>query len=314
MPALFCVLLLVCVLVPGASGLSPLINTGESNPTAGTVEATLYFRYRTSGLLARERRVIPVPRSMPEEQAVVNALVEGPGTLSPYLTPLFPAGTQVLSVAAEGETLFITFNDRLMARYADEAPLPPPEYQEGEGRLRRELAMAGLVNTLTESGRYRAVQVLVRDENYISASMRLSSRYYLHEQETFPPPLTRREGFIHSPEKSAAQFMGAWQAQDWQAALQLVRGVETDPGDSLPTEHALSQRLAQAPRLSSFTITGGTVALDGQSAVVSVSYTLLEDDGAERSIEARPFRLLLQEGIFLVPFDTALRVLELSDE
>ena len=109
-------------------------------------------------------------------------------------------------------------------------------------------------------------------------------------------------------------FMSAWQEQDWQRALKLVGGVESGRGDLLPTEHELSQRLSAAPRMINYALTPGVVALDGQSAVVSISYTLLNPDGTERNVYARPFRLLLQEGIFLVPFDTALRVLELSDE
>ncbi len=306
-------LLLLQMLQPihAMAGEPGMLGARETQPTPGTVNVTLYFRYRDSGLLAREYRQVSIPRNMPVEQAIVGALVEGPGSLSPHLSPPFPPGTQVLHVAAEGDTLFVTFNAGLMARYPDELPMPSPEYRQGEGRLRRQLAMASLVNTLTESGRYRQVQALVRDESYISTSMRLSARYYLEDSEAFPPPLTRQEAFIHSPFATAELFMSAWRDQDWPQALGLVRGGDPRTGDVLPTEHELSQRLSQAPRLIDFVLTPGIVALDGQSAVVSVTYTLLEADGQERPVQAFPLRLLRQDGVFLVPFDAALRMLEL---
>ena len=116
------------------------------------LSATLYFRYRSTGYLAREVRELNASRTISDEMALINALVEGPGSLSPQLSPLFPAGTHALSTAVEGETLFVTFNEQLLGRYADEAVIFSTDYSQGEGRLRRRLAMAALVNTLTESG------------------------------------------------------------------------------------------------------------------------------------------------------------------
>lgn len=109
----------------------------------------------------------------------------------------------------EGETLFVTFNEQLLGRYADEAVIFSTDYSQGEGRLRRRLAMAALVNTLTESGLYSRVQVLVRQESYITSSMRLSMRYYLLEDDSLPPPLTRQESYILTPQVSAQIF---WRA------------------------------------------------------------------------------------------------------
>ena len=160
---------------------------------------TLYYRYLDSGFLGREQREISFPRTTAPELAIAAALIEGPGSLSPWLNPLFPPGTQVLSALREGDRLFLTFNEALMNRYSDEALVMSGDYRKGEGQLRRRLAMASLVNSLTETGQYSSVQVLVRGETYIATSMRLSGRYYLEDGDSLPPPLLRQEEYIFTP-------------------------------------------------------------------------------------------------------------------
>lgn len=304
---------LLFVLLPGLARAG-MLDARDSRAQSGMRRATLYFRYRTTDLLAREERELTLPQDSTEEMALVQALVEGPDSLSPHLSPLFPPGTQVLHITQGGGTLFVTFNETLMNRYPDE-PAPQDEgYDLAEARLRRRLAMAGLVNTLTESGRYSQVQVLVRQENYISTSMRLSSHYYLEEEEGYPPPLVRQEEYVHSPQATAERFMRAWQEGDIARALPLVRGSASSTApDQLPGEYELLQAVAQAPRMVQYALTPGVVALDGQSAVVSVSYRLLDTDGQERLLYAHPLRLLLREGIFVIPYEAMMRLLELDD-
>lgn len=272
--------------------------------------ATLYFRYRNTPYLAREVRELSVSRTLPDELALVNALLEGPGSLSPHLSPLFPSGTKALSTAVEGETLFITFNDRLMSRYADEAVLFSTDYSQGEGLLRRRLAMAGLVNTLTESGLFSRIQVLVRQESYVTSSMRLSNRYYLLDDDSLPPPLHRQETYILTPQASADIFLDGWQKGDLVSGLKMVRGSDGRSLAAIPSEYELRQMMEQAPRLADFSVTAGSTSLDGQSAVVSLSLSLLKDDGGERLIDNRPLRLILREGIYTIPYEAFEGLLE----
>ena len=274
------------------------------------LSATLYFRYRSTGYLAREIRELSVSRTTSDELALINALVEGPGSLSPQLSPLFPAGTQALSTAVEGETLFITFNEQILGRYADEAVIFSTDYSQGEGRLRRRLAMAALVNTLTESGLYSKVQVLVRQESYVTSSMRLSMRYYLLEDDSLPPPLTRQESYILTPQVSAKIFLDGWRGGDFASGLRMIRGSDSRTLAAIPSEYELRQMMEQAPRLADFIVTPGSIALDGQSAVVTVSLNLLKNDGSERMIEHRPLRMVQREGIYAIPYESFESLLE----
>lgn len=272
--------------------------------------ATLYFRYRSTSYLAREPRELSVSRTAPDELALVSALLDGPGSLSPHLSPLFPSGTRVLSTAVEGETLFITFNEQLMNRYSDEALVFSTDYSQGEGILRRRLAMASLVNTLTESGLYSKVQVLVRQENYVTSSMRLSNRYYLLDDDFLPEPLSRQEEYILTPRASTGIFLNGWQKGEFVSGLKMVRGSDSRALASIPSEYELRQMLERAPRLADFSVTSGSIALDGQSAVVLLSLRLLNEDGNERLIERRPLRLVLREGVYAIPYEAFESLLE----
>ena len=169
--------------------------------------------------------------------------------------------------------------------------------------------MASLVNSLTESGQYIAVQVLVRGETYVANSMRLSMRYYLEDSAALPPPLLRQEGYVLSPQTAAGIFMESWQTMSWQQGLRLIRG---SGEGSIPSEQELRQMVDKAPRLIDYSVSPGTVALDGQSAVVSLSYRLLGQDGQERLIELRPLRILINKGMYSIAYEDMLRLLEIT--
>ena len=275
-----------------------------------TVPATLYFRYRTTGYLARETRQISVSRPDSRELAVIKALLDGPGSLSPHLNPLFPPGTQVLSVTANGDTLFITFNERLLSRYPDEAVVLNQDYSQGEGQLRRRLAMAGLVNTLTEDGLYAQVQVLVRQETNITASMRLSNSYYLLDNQELPSPLVRSEGYVLTPRTAAGLLLDSWKRAQWAPALSIIKPGDAQDAADIPTEHELLVQLEQAPRLADYLVSPGTVSLDGQSATVVVNLRILQDNGSEYVLENQPLPLQLREGIYTIPQDALQRLLK----
>lgn len=302
---LFIMLCISCLAMAGSSFISPadMLDARVQVDQPSSISVPLYFRYRNTAYLAREMRDLGISRTMSVDLAIINALLNGPGSLSPQLNPLFPAGTQALSIAEEGETLFITFNENLLGRYSDEALIFNTDYSQGEGKIRRQLAMASIVNTITESSLFTKVQVLVRQENYVSSSMRLSARYYLLDDDSLPPPLTRQEEYILTPLVSVRMFLEGWQSKEFASSLKMVRSSTEQSAAELPTEYELQQMFAQAPRLADFSVTPGIVSMDGQSAIVSISLNILTDDGEDRSIQNRPLHLTQREGIFTIPLE-----------
>ena len=263
----------IAEVIPPPQMLSPNDQVTEQRK----LPLTLYFRYRSSALLGRELRIIPVPASGPYELSVVRALLDGPGSLYPHLSPLFPPGTQALSAVAEGGTLFITFSESIMGHYPDEPLIMTPEYSRNEGALRRHVAMAGLVNTLTELGRYSSVQVLVRGETYIASSMRLSMRYYLEDSDALPDPLVRQEISIQGPKSAADTLLSAWQSNNWDSCYPLlISGTQV-----LPSEHDLYELLRQASTLLAYSTTPARSLWTGK-ALSSASITVCAETMARR--------------------------------
>lgn len=281
--------------------------TDEQDPgEAQERAATLYFRCGVTRWLEREQRNIPVTRSESYEKALVQALIDGPAQGS-RLSALFPAGTQVLSVIAEGRQLFVTFNERLMAAYADEgASISSAGYRAGEGRQRRELAMAALTNTLTESGEYARVQVLVRAETTLTGSLRLSSRYYLEDSDALPDPLTRQEAALMLPGYAADHLMTQWKNREWTA---LQEGLAQAPSDAA-AQSALLRALEGSPSILQFTATPGTPAPDGSYAVVSLSLQYQAQGKPEKSISKWPLRLTRLNNCWQVPWASFSALLE----
>lgn len=264
--ASFCLCGLILSLVFTSAG-------AEISTAANKTAAILYYRYAGEGFLGTEQREIRLPISDSFEKALVDALISGPEINTASLSPLFPTGTQVLGVQAEGALLFVTFNERLIAAYDDEPTLLSKTYREGEGLLRRKLAMASLVNTLTENGRYHRVQVLVRAETTMNASMRLNMHYYLQDSSAIPDPLSRDESLMMSPQNAANSLLKSWHERDWIKLSQFSASREGVSESQLRTAFELSNRLLE------YKVSPGSFAPDGKHATVCVDLTLSSADG-----------------------------------
>ena len=244
---------------------------------------TLYFGYGDTGLLRQESRQITLLPNETREKALVRALLEG--ARDPASRPLFPENTEVLSTQAQDGVIYITFNEALYDRYADgSVPLVQ----------RRQLAMDALTATLTESGAYRAVQVLVRPEANVGHSMRLTSLFFEQEPEITLPPLTRQSSRLPTPSAYAEAMLTAWQNRDPETMFSFISAREG------VTQSLLSEDLSAAPALLAFAVYNGTVSPDGGSAVVCADLVLRDRNGAEKTLDACPLRLVSEGGAWKI--------------
>lgn len=302
-------LILLLALMPAAQA-TDLLSYAAPPGDAYSLQATLYFRYRNTPFLGQEVRTLSALRTQAEEMVFIQALLDGPGPLYPDLAPLFPPGTQVLSVQAQEDTLFVTFSEALLHPYADETTfrLSSAEYGKGEGGRRRSLAMASLVNTLTEHGTYRRVQVLVRGETTVSSSMRLSNRYYLLQDEGIPDPLLRDEQAVLTPNAACGLLLTAWQTRDF-AAIGPLCDISPSPQGGAANPATLFAALEKAPELVSFAATPGTVSPDGASCIVCLDLEKRQPDGSTLLVRAYPLLLLRRAGVWQVRQDTLLTMM-----
>lgn len=282
-------LLLMCLSPAGARGDSVVPSFVPQGGSASQQSAVLYFRYGAEPYLGRENRTVFFNPGTAFEKALLQSLLEGPGSVYPHLEPMFPLGTEILATHAQGDMLFVTFNERLLDAYPDEKSLSSAAYREKEGRLKRELAMAALSCTITENTPYAYVQVLVLGKTRATTSMRLSERYYLKDSDALPPPLSRAEHRILTPQSAAALLCDYWLGLDLSsmAGLLVSAGQATD----------LPERI---PLLTHYTLSSGTVSPDRQNAIVLADFTLQSPDGNTHERIGWPLRLRYMQGIWLI--------------
>ena len=292
--ALLLVLLIASMLCPVSAQVLDYRAQQSQHTTRPVV---LYFPFTGTPWLGTQVRMIAASETISFEHAAVQALVDGPDAPSDSLSPPFPPGTQVLSVQPEGDLLFVTFNEALLGRYPDET-LPNDLAQ---AQLRRRLAMAALVNTLTERGEYRRVQVLARAETNIRTSMRLAASYYLEDSDVLLDPLTRDEACILTPADAAKMTLDTWQKRDWRTLYDQMR-------DLRPSQDEVARAFESSLRLVAYAASTGTVAPDGISAVVSVTLDLQDEGGAVFSLPAFPLVLTRVGGVWRPQYESLLRL------
>ena len=247
--------------------------------------ATLYFRYGDTALLRQEMREISLSPNETREKALVSALLEG--SREPGSRALFPEKTQVLSTQAQDGIIYITLNEALYDRYSDES--------KTDAVLRRELALAALTATLTENSDCHSVQVLVRAEENVGRSMRLSQSFVGGAEDALMPPLTRQNNALPTPAAYARALLTAWQTRDWNSLAVFVAAYGTQGlgGDA-------NAFLNASPALVDFIVYEGTVSPDGGSAVVCADWTLRDQNGRESCVSGYPLRLTREGGAWKI--------------
>ncbi len=311
-------LLLCCVLALSGCMNSPpdvllregtdgqrLISASTQDLTPDSQKITLYFRYGDSAYLAPEQREIQFKRNESIEKAIAAALIQGPAASAESLSGLFSPGTEVLAATVQGDTLFITFNEAFLGRYADE----PSDAVTGESILRRQLCLQSLAATMTEGGLCAQVQVLVYRSTVQSTSMRLQAGYLdRSNDDTLLPPVTRDESFLLTPYNTARLILQAWQAQDWTSLYDLTaKEVETAENTRVGEQSAFDA-FSAARTLAEFDLSPGNVSFDGQTAVLTVNLSV-RDQGMDQSVQGYPLLLCREAGIWKMDYTRLLNMM-----
>lgn len=278
-------------------------STAELSPDSRTV--TLYFRYEDSDYLAPEQREIQLKRNESLEKAVAEALIQGPDASNLALSPLFPPGTEVLAATVQGDTLFITFSEAFLGRYADEAS----DTASSEWTLRRQLCLQSLAASLTEEGLCAQVQVLVDHSTAQSASVRLQAGFLNRtNDDALLPPVTRDESCLLTPCNTAALILQAWKAQDWPSLYDLTAREGETAEAARAGEQIAFDAFSAARMLTDFSLSPGTVSFDGQRAVLTVSL-----ETVDQTVRGYPLILLREEGIWKMDYTRLIKMMNGND-
>ena len=256
-----------------------------TRPANDTMNVTLYFRYRQTELLGAQSMALDITRDQTVARSIVEELVAGPDTLHGQLTALFPKGTQVLSVTGEGTTAFVTLS-RAFLGAPDGAPQDWEDLEswQEEAALRRRLAVQSLVLSLTEGGRYQRVQLMIAQTDD-DAPERVPL-YCFDREQTNPSVVlgacSRDEAVLLTPQRAMALILEGWQARDWTQVYQLLT---PESGGQLPTLSDFEAQMRRADvSLLDYTISQGTVSLDGRTATVVLDASLRSTTGGDAQI------------------------------
>lgn len=283
-------------LVPGVDAVLPEAEApGEMNRQE---TATLYFRYMDEPYLAPESRVITQSPSKPYEQALLTALLSGPGGHD--LTALFPSGVQVISTARQGRTLFVTLSADIMNPYADEGELSAANAVNvsDESLLRRELCMQSIVATVTENCDVDQVQILVEQDTSVTGSLRLDKRYFLRGESGLTDPMIRDDSLILTPGNTISLMLRLCQQQDWQRLYKYIVRVDDDAGLTRPAYRDFVSAMEAQPALMSYAFTGGSIDPYGEVATFTADGTLRLKDGSQAVKDGCILRLNREGGLW----------------
>ncbi len=249
------------------------------------MDVTLYYRYRQTELLGAQRMVLDITRDQTVARSIVEELVAGPDTLHGQLTALFPQGTQVLSVTGEGATAFVTLS-RVFLGAPDGAPQDWEDLEswQEEAALRRSLAVQSIVLSLTEGGRYQRVQVMVAQTDD-DAPERIPL-YCFDRTQTNPSVVlgacSRDEAVRLTPQRVMTMILEGWQARDWAQVYQLLT---PETGSQLPTLSDFEAQMRRADvSLLAYSVSQGTVSLDGGTATLVLDASLRSTAGGDAQI------------------------------
>ena len=280
-----------------------LISASTADLAPDERAVALYFRYLDSSFLAPEARIVVVQRNESLEKAIVQALIAGP--LNTELSPLFPAGSEVVSTATQDGTLFVTLNDAFLGRYADEPGDISTGHWKTEGPERRRLCLDAMAATLTEAGLCDRVQVLVLQDSGRQISMRLPSGFLTRSTDTdLLPPAVRDENVLLTPHNTAECILNAWLQQDWDT---LALFSAHSPG-----EQSMFEAFEAAGVLLGFDLSCGSVSYDGQNAVLTASLTL-RGDARESIVSSYPLRLIREEGLWKMDYQALLAMMNAKE-
>lgn len=265
------------------------------------MDVTLYFRFADTNVLGACSAQLDMRREETVASSIVRSLINGPDVAHDRLRGLFPQGTEVVNVDSEGDTAFVTLTRAFLGR-PDGAPLDWEDstYWQEEAALRRQMAFQSIVLALTEDGRFQRVQLYLADSDD-DLPQRIPV-YYFDVREKNPNVLlaacARDEEAMLTPRRAMKMALDCWQKKDWEKLYPLLQR-----DDALTLSAFEAQMREMDVSLLDYTVTAGTVSLDGQSATVVVDASIRSELGGDAKIQRESVQLLREADNWAVSLD-----------
>lgn len=287
--------------------LVPEIQPSTDEAVLQTRVVTLYYRMQGENLLAAETRQISIPLDKRVDEVLIGELCEGPSPDLLDLTGLFATGARVNKVWDNGEVLTVSLTPAFLSPPAGAPQLWESDpYWRGEVLLRRQLALASIVNTITEETSFSAVQFLVQDNQDDTTGRRIkrAELYADAPGDQLLSPIVRSEQYILTHYNTANLVMDCWKEQRFDRLYQFIAQ------DGRPMDAAFQQEMIALDRsLLYFSLSAGTVSDSGDRAVLEASFEYSTPEGAVK-VQSYPMRLVRENGIWKINYSEFRRMME----
>lgn len=268
-----------------------------------TREWALYYRVRDEDFLVRVMSSVDIRDNMLEE-SLIEALINGPKSGLAELIGVFPAGTRIIDTASEGDTLLLTLSYHFL-----DAPSNMPAgwrdnpSQKSEVYLRRRLALASIVSTITEETRYSAVQLYITSDENDAIGRRISrSEIFENESDILLSQIKRSEEYLLTHFNAADIILRSVQTKNIDTLYKFISG--------FPEENTfLSEIFGNGNRLTAYSLSSGMVSNDGQNAIL-IANLVFENTGGETRDEEFAFRIEQENSLWKIKYDTLKRMME----
>ncbi len=282
-------------------------NTPEINPRAesankDTSKVRLYYSYKGDRLLAGETRSIEVPVSQKREQAVIQALIDGPSADRSELVGLFWDGVSLVSVENNEDILFVTLSEEFITTDPETSALE----NVSVGDL-KQLAIYSIVDTITEMGTYSRVQINIQRKNGSQGIMRSEAGFAGEDKALDALPWNG--DIILTPERTLAEALDSYSKKDWAELYNYTAYTNID-GTVKPDSDDFSAALGETSTnvLDAFQTMGVNVSSDGQSATVFLNYTIKTRSGdIQRTM--KPVVMVRENELWKVSYSSIVNVL-----
>lgn len=288
---------------PGIS--APIITPYQETYQSKAQAVSLYYRMRGENFLSREMSYVDMLIDKTFEESLIQALIHGPSPSQMELTGVFVPGTKVVRVGYEGDILFVT----LSHHFLETPPDIPPNWQEDPSLredvlLRRRLALASIVSTITEETSYTSVQLLVSANEDDTAGRRIARSEIFSEEKSnaLLAPVMRTETYLLTHYSAATIILDCIQNKDYERLYRFVIDA--------PTENTFLQEMYEyQSTLTAFSISSGMVSSDGLTAMLVADLTFLNSSGILLEHHF-PLRIAHENSLWKIQYEMLRRIME----